>query len=568
MRALQQPNEAPLQFDLDAVREDGMAIPVQVTLRPQGPQSTMALRTILVVERAKATVAAAAPADDRLARLFHAAPFGVATLGKDGRIVTQNAAFGRLFPAADAAQPASKSIAAGAPVDQGKALDVAIERALAGRAGGAPIEISSGKDGEIARRIYVHPLTVGIDPREAVVVFVADATEQKALELKYAQSQKMEAVGKLAGGIAHDFNNVLTVIIGMSDLLLQARRPTDPGYNDIMQIRSNANRAAGMVGQLLAFSRKQTLTLETLAVNDLVQDYAFSLAKLVGETVDFKHLPGRDLWYVRADKTHFMQVVFNLASNARDAMPTGGKLRIRTRNVSERESLKLGGQGMPAGEYVEIAVEDTGTGMPPEVQAKIFEPFFTTKDVGKGTGLGLSTVYGIVKQTGGFIYLDSAVGKGTTFRIFLPRHIPEADEPIEAGANAKAKPPARDLTGTGRVLLVEDEDGVRSFAVRALQRQGYEVLEAASGVEALEVMEAEGGRVDIVVSDVIMPEMDGPTMYKEMLKTKPDLKIIFVSGYPRDAFDNSLDPDTDFSFLPKPFTLPQLAAKVKEQLGR
>ena len=576
MHALTQSPDHPVTFDLDAVREDGVAVPVQVLVRanPQGLRSS--LRTLMITERTtlRTTPLAGAmsqPAsDDRFSRLFHAAPFGIVTVARDGQVVTSNAAFGRLFPETHGRQTnVAKLIGAGAAADQCKALETALERALAGRAGGAPIEISSGADGQIARRVYVHPLTVGADPREAAVVFIADATEQKALELKFAQSQKMDAVGKLAGGIAHDFNNVLTVIIGMSDLLLQARRPTDPGYNDIMQIRSNANRAAGMVGQLLAFSRKQTLTPEVLAVNDLVQDYAFSLAKLVGEKIDFKHQPGRDLWSVKADKSQFMQVVFNLAANARDAMADGGKLLVRTKNVSERESLKFGGHGMPAGEYVEIAVEDTGTGMSPEVMAKIFEPFFTTKDVGKGTGLGLSTVYGIVKQTGGFIYPESRIGKGTTFRVFLPRHIPDVNDEAEAAASqAKKKEPSRDLTGTGRVLLVEDEDGVRSFAVRALQRQGYEVLEAASGVEALEVLEAAGGKVDIVVSDVIMPEMDGPTMYKEMLKTKPELKIIFVSGYPSDAFEKSLDPDTAFAFLPKPFTLPQLAAKVKEELGR
>ena len=223
---------------------------------------------------------------------------------------------------------------------------------------------------------------------------------------------------------------------------------------------------------------------------------------------------------------------------------------------------------MAAGEYVLIEVEDTGVGMTPEVMAKIFEPFFTTKDVGKGTGLGLSTVYGIVKQTGGYIFADSEVGKGTTFRVYLPRHIVENEDELAPAAREEEGEPTRDLTGSGRVLLVEDEDVVRNFAARALTRQGYEVLEAGTGVEALEVMEREKGRVDIVVSDVIMPEMDGPTLLKELRKTNPDLKFIFVSGYPDDAFKKSLDENEAYAFLPKPFTLPQLAAKVKEQLGR
>jgi two-component system cell cycle sensor histidine kinase/response regulator CckA len=222
---------------------------------------------------------------------------------------------------------------------------------------------------------------------------------------------------------------------------------------------------------------------------------------------------------------------------------------------------------LAAGEYVLIEVEDTGVGIPPDVMSKIFEPFFTTKDVGKGTGLGLSTVYGIVKQTGGYISADSELGRGATFRVYLPRYIVENIEEIERLGDDK-KEPTRDLTGTGRVLLVEDEDSVRNFAARALSRQGYEVLEAGTGIEAMEVMQREKGKVDIVVSDVIMPEMDGPTLLKELRKTNPQLKFIFVSGYPDDAFKKSLDENEAYAFLPKPFTLPQLAAKVKEQLGR
>jgi two-component system cell cycle sensor histidine kinase/response regulator CckA len=564
---------APTHFDLDLVREDGTLAPVQLMLRTGTQSLHDGLQTLLFLERDNNAVRTVAngSVEDRFARLFHAAPFGIATLDSAGAVISSNAAFSRLFPGSgDRAEVLVDRMPSAGNSEQRAVVRVALERALAGRTGSPPIEISSGIDGEVARRLYIHPLTVGNDPREAAIVYVADATEQKALELKFAQSQKMEAVGKLAGGIAHDFNNVLTVIIGLSDLLLQVRRPTDPGYNDISQIKNNANRAAGMVRQLLAFSRKQTLAPETLAVNDVIQDYAFTLKKMIGEKIDLKIQPARDLWYVRADKTQFGQVLFNLAVNAKDAMPEGGRLRVHTKNVTERESLKLSGKGMQAGEFVLVEIEDSGTGMSAEVMAKIFDPFFTTKDVGKGTGLGLSTVYGIVKQTGGFIYADSEIGRGTTFRVYLPRHIPDADEEIETAtaASTKKKEPSRDLTGTGRVLLVEDEDGVRSFAVRALQRQGYEVLEAASGVEALEVLAEAGGKVDIVVSDVIMPEMDGPSMYKEMLKTKPDLKIIFVSGYPSDAFEKSLGPDMAFAFLPKPFTLPQLAAKVKEELGR
>ncbi|NJO32891.1 MAG: response regulator [Rhodospirillales bacterium] len=402
--------------------------------------------------------------------------------------------------------------------------------------------------------------------REGAILYVIDATEQKALELKFAQSHKMEAVGQLAGGVAHDFNNVLTAIIGFSDLLLQTHRPTDPAYRDIMNIKSSANRAAGLVRQLLAYSRRQTLQAEVLELGEVITDLSALLNKALGEKVTLKILPGRDLWHVKADKTQFEHVIINLAVNARDAMPEGGCLTIRTRNVSERESLKLGGLGITAGEYLLVEVEDSGIGIPPDVIGRIFEPFFTTKEVGKGTGLGLSTVYGIVKQTGGYIFADSDVGKGTTFRVYLPRHIVEHED--ELPPRTKKVEQTRDLTGTGRVLLVEDEDVVRSFAVRALSRQGYEVLEAGTGLEAIEVMDRENHRVDIVVSDVIMPEMDGPSLLKELRKTNPALKFIFVSGYPDDAFKKSLGDNEEYAFLPKPFTLPQLAAKVKEQLGR
>jgi two-component system, cell cycle sensor histidine kinase and response regulator CckA len=565
------------RFDIDLVRDDGRAIPVRLVCRTSDrPASDRSDRdaplTVLVFDRASdlAGDGAARSLEERFARLFHGAPFAIATLDRQGAVVSANATFQRMCNR-DATPPAgpvklADLVLADASPDDRQAVEAGLARVTTGRATAAPFEVSFGPDQQTTRRIYMSPLTVGADPREAAILYMLDTSELKALELKFIQSQKLEAVGKLAGGIAHDFNNVLTVIIGMSDLLLQSRRPNDPGYTDVMQIRSNANRAASMVQQLLAFSRKQTLKPEVLTLNDVIQDFGYSLNRLLGEKIDLKHAPGRDLWFVKADKTQFDQILINLTVNARDAMPAGGRLTIRTRNISVRDSLKLASQNVSSGEYVLTEVEDTGTGMPADVVAKIFEPYFTTKEVGKGTGLGLSTVYGIVKQTGGYIFCDSVQGRGTTFRIYLPRHIPAPSAPvIEVPAKAG---PSTDLSGTGRVLLVEDEDGVRSFAMRALQRQGYEVFEAVSGVDALEVMEREGGKVDIVVSDVIMPEMDGPTMFKELRKKHPNLKIIFVSGYPDDAFKNALGEHDTFAFLPKPFTLSQLAEKVKEQLGR
>ena len=553
------------RLNLDLLREDGRAFPAHLVCRGHGPRGMV---SVLVLDQSDVhSDKSGSGAEVQLKRLFESAPFGIATVGGDGCITSSNAAFMRMFFVEGRDAPASVTDLVPEADERVTAeLGKALLRAYSGRAGATPVEVFFGPRGEFARRIYVNPLGVGARARDGAILYVIDATEQKALELKFAQSHKMEAVGQLAGGVAHDFNNVLTAIIGFSDLLLQTHRPTDPAYRDIMNIKSSANRAAGLVRQLLAYSRRQTLQAEVLELGELITDLSALLNKALGEKIALKILPGRDLWHVKADKTQFEHVVINLAVNARDAMPDGGCLTVRTRNVSERESLKLGSLGITAGEYLLVEVEDTGVGIPPDVIGRIFEPFFTTKDVGKGTGLGLSTVYGIVKQTGGYIFADSEVGEGTTFRVYLPRHIVENED--ELPQRAKKAEPTRDLTGTGRVLLVEDEDVVRSFAVRALSRQGYEVLEAGTGVEALEVMERENHRVDIVVSDVIMPEMDGPTLLKELRKTNPALKFIFVSGYPDDAFKKSLDDNEEYAFLPKPFTLPQLAAKVKEQLGR
>ena len=397
-----------------------------------------------------------------------------------------------------------------------------------------------------------------------------EITEQKALEAQMAQSQKMQAVGQLAGGIAHDFNNVLTAIIMASDLLLSNHRPSDPSFPDIMNIKQNANRAASLVRQLLAFSRRQTLRPQVLELTDVMADLRMLLARLAGNEVKLTMEHGRDLWPVKADIGQLEQVVVNLTVNARDAMPDGGSIAVRTSNVKAEDCASFGYREMDAADYVLIEVEDDGSGIPPDVKEKIFEPFFTTKEVGKGTGLGLSMVYGIIKQTGGFIFCDSEVGKGTTFRIFLPRHIreavPETAEASAAEQPAKAVGQDRDLSGTATVLLVEDEDAVRMGGVRALTSRGYTVKEAASGAEALDIFNESGGAIDIIVSDVVMPEMDGPTLLGEVRKIQPDIKFIFVSGYAEDAFAKNLPEDATFGFLPKPFSLKQLAATVKEVL--
>ena len=571
----QGPGASTRRFDVDLVREDGRAVPVRLVCKPATRLDRGEPMTVLVFDRScdDEPLDAVRAISERFQRVFHSAPFAIATLDKSGKVINANSAFMRLTgnSATGKASMDASSIAAlildQAEPEQRRALEAGLQRVVSGRAAAAPFEVALGADRSATRRIYLAPLTSSSDPREVAILYMLDTTEIRALELKFAQSQKMEAVGQLAGGIAHDFNNVLTVIIGLSDLFLQSRRPTDPGYSDIMQIKSNANRAAGMVGQLLAFSRKQTLKPEVLDLNEVVQDFGFSLNRLLGEKINVTHKSGRDLWFVKADRTQFEQILMNLAVNARDAMRQGGTLSVRTRNVSVRDSLRLASLNVVSGEYVLVEVEDTGTGMSSDIAAKVFEPFFTTKDVGKGTGLGLATVYGIVKQTNGYIFCDSTLGKGTTFRIYLPRHVPSEDEhPLRQ--KEKRKEPQRDLSGTGRVLLVEDEDNLRAMAARALTRQGYEVLEASTGLEALEVMDREAGRIDLVLSDVIMPEMDGPSMLIEMRKTKPDIRVIFMSGYPSDAFQKGLGDLDKVAFLQKPFALPQLAQKVKEELLR
>jgi two-component system cell cycle sensor histidine kinase/response regulator CckA len=342
-----------------------------------------------------------------------------------------------------------------------------------------------------------------------------------------------------------------------------------------MQIKQNANRAASLVRHLLAFSRKQTLRPQVLDLGEVLSDLTMLLRRLIGEKVALSVVHGRDLWSVRVDISQFEQVIVNLAVNARDAMPNGGRLDVRTANIAAKDCERFHAKGMPAADYVLVEIADTGTGIPAKIVNKIFEPFFSTKDVGKGTGLGLSTVYGIIKQTGGFVYVDSTEGKGATFRIFLPRHVASAQEIAADRAEAEASGAAgqgkrlvaTDLTGEGTILLVEDEEGLRQLNARGLASRGYTVLEAANGVEAIEVLEHYDGKVDLVVSDVVMPEMDGPTLLRELRSRDPTLKIIFVSGYAEDAFQKHLPADGQFAFLAKPFTLKQLVNEVKDTLA-
>jgi two-component system cell cycle sensor histidine kinase/response regulator CckA len=375
----------------------------------------------------------------------------------------------------------------------------------------------------------------------------------------------MQAVGQLAGGVAHDFNNILTAIIGHCDLMLMRHTPGDTDYDDIQQIKGNSNRAAGLTRQLLAFSRQQTLRPQVLQIPDVISEVSHLLKRLLGETVQLVVKHGRDLGPVRADPGQLEQVIVNLAVNARDAMVSkgGGTLTIQTYTVSADQVADLGSEILPVADYSAVSIADTGTGIPASILSKVFEPFFTTKEVGKGTGLGLSTVYGIVKQSGGYIFADSTVGEGTRFTIYLPVHHVEEDQ--EAGKRVARKENDGELWGTGTVLLVEDEPMVRTVAERALTRHGYQVLTANNGEEALEIVE-KGEEIALLISDVVMPVMDGPTMVREARKTRPDLPILFMSGYAEEQLRKSID-IANVAFLPKPFSVQELAEAVRRALA-
>jgi two-component system cell cycle sensor histidine kinase/response regulator CckA len=556
-------------LDVDLKRRNGQSLPVRLLHRVAfGQDATPGISRTLVLNRASGEE----PAEDlraaevRFARLFNSTPMAIASLDRSGHIVRSNAAFAKLIPQALKGGEGGRSIYAAVAERERAALANTLADAAAGKSDVAPLDVTLPGEKEHSARLFFAASGEEVGPGEEprVTLYALDTTEQRALQENFAQSQKMQAIGQLAGGVAHDFNNVLTAIIGFSDLLLANHRPTDPAFHDIMQIKQNANRAAGLVRQLLAFSRRQTLRPQVLQLGEVLSDLQMLLRRLVGETIELDVKHGRDLWLVKADLNQFEQVIVNLVVNARDAMPEGGKIIVRTHNVGEAQCADFGESQLTPADYVLIEIEDEGHGIPADVRDKIFEPFFTTKEVGKGTGLGLSMVYGIVKQTGGFIFVDSAVGEGTVFRIFLPRHVPEANE---VAPKTEAAKPAADLTGHGTILLVEDEEAVRAFGARALTSRGYTVLEAASGVEALEVVEKAGGKIDLIVSDVVMPEMDGPTMFGELRKRGLKCRVIFVSGYAEEAFAKNLPEGEDFGFMPKPFTLKQLIEAVKANMG-
>jgi two-component system cell cycle sensor histidine kinase/response regulator CckA len=565
-------------LDLDLKTRGGKPVPVRLFHKVAfGADGTAGASRTLVLNRARdAGADSARAAEVRFMRFFQNTPMAIATVDRTGRIARSNARFAATFE--NLLKGDERSIYAVVSERDRAELEAALAKAAAGEGDIAPVAAALAGPGERSADFFVSGVEEEDRDGETAIVYALETTAQRTLENRVQQQQKMESVGQLAGGIAHDFNNVLSAIMMATDFLLNAHKPTDPSFKDIMQIKQNANRAAALVRQLLAFSRRQTLRPQVLDLNETISDLTMLLRRLIGERVELTPSLSRDLWPVKVDLSQFEQVIVNLAVNARDAMPSGGKLTVRTANVPTQECGRFHTKGMPAADYVLVEVADTGTGIPPDIIDKIFEPFFSTKEVGKGTGLGLATVYGIVKQTGGFIYAESEPGN-TVFRIFLPRHVPGAEElaqlaaaeaPELAGAMSAAEEAARtasaDLTGQGTILLVEDEEGLRALNARGLASRGYTVLQAGNGVEAMDLF-AKHGHVDLVVSDVVMPEMDGPTLLKELRRRNPNVKIIFVSGYAEEAFAKNLPAQEQYSFLAKPFTLKQLVAEVKKTMA-
>ncbi|NIJ36159.1 two-component system cell cycle sensor histidine kinase/response regulator CckA [Sphingopyxis panaciterrae] len=484
-------------------------------------------------------------------------PFGLAMVDRDGRFLYMNRAFGRAAGLADGRTPRYPGdLVVGE--DKGPLADMIRRHSSGQQVGGdLSIRLAGQSDEPVSMRV------VGVRGlgEAAVLLSLKDSSEESRLKRQVAQASKMQAVGQLAGGVAHDFNNILTAVLGACDLMLMRHTPGDSDYDDIQQIRSNANRAASLTRQLLAFSRQQTLRPQILQLPDVISEVSHLLKRLIGDTVTLSVHHGRGLGAVRADPGQLEQVIINLAVNARDAMAGGGTLTIETYPISSAEARQMGSEIMPPADYSALKVSDTGTGISADVLPKIFEPFFTTKDVGKGTGLGLSTVYGIIKQSAGFIFADSKPGQGTSFTIYLPVHRADGEVPVVAAPPPK---PKKSQWGTGTILLVEDEDMVRAVAERALVRAGYTVVTASQGEEGLERF-GQMDKIDLIVSDVVMPTMDGPAMARAMRAKRPTLPILFMSGYAEEQLRQSIDID-DVAFLPKPFSVAQLTEAVSAAL--
>ena len=540
-------------------REFQAAISHTILKNADGSVRTRSIIRDLTPERAWKT--ALKQSEDRFERFFEEAPLGIALIDNRGQLTECNEAFSYMVerPVRDLL---TKSLFDFIKPDEQPKLRNVLEKIRSAQKPETPLELSLlTKNGAVAvTQMYASPFM----GESGVMLHFINVTERKNLEAQFAQSQKMQAVGQLAGGIAHDFNNLLTAMIGFCDLLLLRHRAGDSSFADIMQIKQNANRAANLVRQLLAFSRQQTLQPKVLDITEITTDVSHLLRRLLGANIELRISHDRDVGLIKVDQGQMEQVLVNLAVNARDAMTQGGNLILKTYNlVTKRERTVAGTEKMPPGEWVGLDIVDNGTGIPADVLERIFDPFFSTKPLGQGTGLGLSTVYGIVRQSNGYINVDTDLGRGTTFSIFFPRM---HEDKVAVVDKIETKARAEDLTGSSRILLVEDEDAVRSFSVRALQNKGYEVFEANSAETALEMLENDKLQVDLMVSDVIMPGLDGIELGRRVRDMYPTMTIIFMSGYTEDKFKD--DMGEDVHFLPKPFSLKQLAEKVKDVMDK
>jgi len=543
-------------------QEEHQATPIrmiQVPLRPDDPASLLVL---FMVDDAVASVdgiSSLAYVETLLSLL----PFGLGMADRDGRLLFYNNAFARaagIGPEEKPSYPGDLVIGE----DQAAVAD-SIRRYAIGpqMSGDIQVRLRGAPDEPV-------PLSLagvrGLG-EAAVLLSLKDNSEESRLKRQVAQQTKMQAVGQLAGGVAHDFNNVLTAIIGHCDLMLMRHTPGDSDYDDIQQIKANSNRAATLTRQLLAFSRQQTLRPQVLQLPDIVAEVSSLLKRLLGEGTNLEVYHGRNLGAVRADPGQLEQVIVNLVVNARDAMPNGGTVTIRTFAVPADDVRAMKNEIMPIGDYTGLSVGDTGVGIALEHLGKIFEPFFTTKAVGKGTGLGLSTVYGIIKQSGGFIFPESEPGKGTVFNIYLPVNAAAAtgtgEDAVSRSLTRRRAP--TETWGTGTILLVEDEDMVRNVAERALARQGYTVITANDGEQGLARL-AQAERIDLLISDVVMPGMDGPAMVRAVRANSPDMPVLFMSGYAEEQLRKSIDIE-NVSFLPKPFSVTQLAEAARAVLA-
>ena len=520
------------------------------------------------------------PSDDTM---FADAPFGVVKLDGEGVesaiMLDANRALveltrGRAQPGARFADLFIADHGPSQLAEQlSKALDKPQEFKLAGdaKAPARDARTAAAGDGQKAVDVFIILDRQG----KPALAYIIDMSDRKALEQRAVQAEKLHAIGKLAGGLAHDFNNLLQAIILNVNKLQVRHPPGDPTFFELKNIYELASRGAELVRTILAWSRQQVFRQEVISVTDALSDYYILLRDIIDQRIKLNLVHGRDLPKVRVDKGQIETAITNLCTNARDAMLAkngGGNLTIRTSRADAAAARRDGFMLVAEGDYVLIEVIDDGAGIPPEIMEKIFEPFYTTKETGKGTGLGLATVYGIVKQSGGYIYPVSKVGRGTTFKVFLPAHVGEAEE---APADAMFKPPApvdntpakgQDLAGRGRILLVEDEESVRGLASHLLSSFGYQVMEASDGEKALEIIKENEGQIDLLISDVVMPGMDGPALLRAARPWLSKTRVMFISGYAERDLAKTLEEERSISFLPKPFTLRQLAERVKQEL--